>query len=239
VVSIITDLQLSLDESHILRGQGIDPDRARPEIVTAARDVLDNAQGLFTPAAMLTTLPVRDSQHHQVTLEGGVVFEGPLVARALAGATDVAVGVCTVGSALDEQVNALFAAGEPVRALALDGAGTAAVGEVSRLVGERVCDLAISQGARIGMWANPGQEGWSIYQQRVVFGLLEADAIGVRLTANCLMVPRKSVSFVVGIGPEMRADAVACDFCSKRERCQWQRQADKLYEEQPSGWNVH
>jgi hypothetical protein len=188
---------------------------------------------------MLTTLPVRDFQHHQVTLEGGVVFEGPLVARALAGATDVAVVVCTVGPALDEQVNALFAAGEPVQALALDGAGTAAVGEVSRLVGERVCDMATAQGARIGMWASPGQEGWSIYQQQVVFGLLEADAIGVRLTTNCLMVPRKSVSFVVGIGPEMRADAVACDFCSKRERCQWQRQVDRLYEEQPSGWNVH
>ena len=85
MVSVITDLQLSLDEGHILRGQGIDPDRARPEIVSAARDVLDKAQGLFTPAAMFTTLPVRDFQHHQVTLEGGVVFEGPLVARALAG----------------------------------------------------------------------------------------------------------------------------------------------------------
>jgi hypothetical protein len=239
VVSIIRDLKLSLDESHILRGQGIDPDRARPEIVAAARDVLDKAQDLFTPAAMFTTVPVLDFQHHQVTLEGGVVFEGPLVARALAGATDVAVGVCTVGSALDEQVDALFDAGEPVQALALDGAGTAAVGEVSRLVGERVCDLASAWGAQVGMWANPGQEGWSIYQQRVVFGLLEAGAIGVQLTASCLMVPRKSVSFVVGIGPEMEADAVACDFCSRGEHCQWRRQADKLPEESPSGWNVH
>ena len=239
MVSVITDLPLSLDEGHILRGQGIDPDRARPEIVTAARDVLDMAQGLFTPAAMFTTLAVCDSHHRQVTLEGGVIFEGPLVARALAGATYVAVVVCTVGSALDEQVDALFSGGEPVQALALDGAGTAAVGEVSRLVGERVCDLATAQGARIGMWASPGQEGWSIYQQRVVFGLLEAETIGVQLTTNCLMVPRKSVSFVVGMGPEMQADGVACDFCSKRDRCQWQRQADVPYEEQPSRWNVH
>jgi hypothetical protein len=239
VESIITDLPLSLDESHILRGQGIDPDRARPEVVTAARDVLAKARGLFAPAAMLTTLTVRDFQHHQVTLEGGVIFEGPLVARALAGATDVAVVVCTVGSALDEQVDVLFAAGEPVQALALDGAGTAAVGEVSRLVGERVCDLAAAQGAKIGIWASPGQEGWSIYQQRVVFGLLEAETIGVQLTSNCLMVPRKSVSFVVGMGPEMRADGVACDLCSKRGRCQWRRQADLSYEERPSRWNVH
>jgi len=221
----IADFRPVLETEHVLRGQGIDPARARPEIVAVAQGVLDEARALLAPAAMYTILPVRDFQHRRVVLTDGAtsvfVFEGPLVARALAGATEVGVAVCTVGPALDERVAALFAAGDPVRALALDGAGIAAVGWGARIVGERLCDEAAARGLRTGMRAEPGQEGWPLEQQRVLFDLLPAEEIGVRLTESCLMLPRKSLSFVVGLGPEMQADAVTCDFCSKRRRCPW------------------
>lgn len=227
MTSAITDFCFSLKVEHVLRGQGIDPGRARPGIVAVARGVLDEAQSLLAPAALYTILPVRDFQHQRVTLDGGAVFEGPLVARALAGATQVALAVCTVGPALDERVTALFTE-NPVRALALDGAGIAAVGGIARLASERVREEAAARGLRIGMRAEPGQEGWPIQQQRVLFDLLPAEEIGVRLTASCLMLPRKSLSFVVGLGPEMQPDAVTCDFCSKRERCAWRVRQDSL-----------
>ncbi len=217
---VITDFCLSLEVEHVLRGQGIDPDRARPDVVVAARGVLDEAQSLLAPAALYAILPMRDFQHQRVTLDGGAIFEGPLVARALAGATQVAFAVCTIGPALDERVTALFAE-DPVRALALDGAGTAAVGEVTRMVRARICGKASLRELGAGMRASPGQEGWQLEQQRVLFSLVPAEEIGVRLTESCLMLPRKSISFVVGLGPEMRPDAVTCDFCSKRERCAW------------------
>ena len=230
-VSVVTDFSLPLEVEHVLRGQGIDPARARPGLFAMARDVLDEAQSLLVPAALYTVLPVRKFEHQRVTLDGsagfdgGAVFEGPLVARALAGAAEVALAVCTVGPEVDERVSTLFAE-EPVRAMALDGAGIGAVGLVARLIGERVREEAETRGLRIGMRAEPGQEGWEIWQQRVLFGLLPAEEINVQLTDSCLMLPRKSLSFVVGLGPEMRPDAVTCDFCSKRERCQWRSHSD-------------
>jgi hypothetical protein len=218
---ILTDLHPSLEVAHVLRGQGIDPDRARPEIVAAARRALDEALPLLVPAAVQAVLPVRDRHRRTIVLEGGAVLEGSLVARALAGATEVALAVCTIGPALEARVSELFAAGDPVQALALDGAGVAALGGISRLVCERVCADAAARGLRMGMRASAGQEGWPLEQQRVIFGLLPADQIGVRLTESCLMLPRKSVSLAIGSGPKMRADATACNFCSKRERCNW------------------
>ena len=218
---VLTDLVPALKVAHVLRGQGVDPDRARPRVVAAARGVLDEAQSLLAPAALYTVLPVRDFQHQRVTLEGGAVFTGTLVARALAGATQVYLAVCTIGPALEERMDALFAAGDPVRAMALDGAGTAALGEVSRMVVARLRAEASARGLGTGMRASPGQEGWPIEQQRVFFSLITAEEIGVCLTKSCLMLPRKTVSFVIGVGPEMRPDAVTCDFCSKRKRCPW------------------
>jgi hypothetical protein len=218
--SIVTDIQPSLDVEHVLRGQGIDPTRARPRLVAAAESMLDEARSLLDPVAMYTILPVRDFHHQTVVLDGGATFEGPLVARALAGATEVVLVVCTIGPALEEQAGVLFTA-DVVRAMALDGAGNAALGEVARQIVARICDEASARGLDTGMHANPGQEGWPIEQQRLFFDLVPAQEIGVRLTESYLMLPRKSVSFVVGLGPEMRPGAVTCDFCSKRERCPW------------------
>lgn len=218
----VTDFQISLEVAHVLRGQGIDdPQRASSGIVAIAQGVLGEAQSLLAPAAMYVIVPVHDFQHQTVVLDGGATFEGPLVARALAGATEVALAVCTIGPALEERSRAQFAAGDSLPALALDGAANAAVGAVSGTVLTRICDEASAQGLATGMRASPGQEGWPIQQQRVLFGLVPAGEIGVRLTDTCLMLPRKSVSFAIGLGPQMRPDAVTCDFCSKRERCHW------------------
>jgi hypothetical protein len=220
----IADVQLALDVAHVLEGQGIPPSQASPPLVATAEEVLGEARELLAPVALYTILPVRDFEHQQVVLDGGATFSGPLVARALAGAAEVAVAVCSIGPALDERVSALFAAGDPIRALALEGAGIAAVEQLAAMVGIRICDAATARGWSVGMRASPGQEGWPIQQQRVLFGLVPGEKIGVQLTSSCLMLPCKSVSFVVGLGPNLRADTVPCDFCSKRERCQWRAQ---------------
>jgi len=219
----ITDFEISIRIEHVLEGQGIPPSRASTPLLAAAHNVIDEAQELVAPAALYAILPVRHFEHQQIVLENGASFSGSLMARALAGATEVALAVCTIGPALDERMAALFAEGDAVRALALEGAGIAAVRQVVNTTGVQVCDAATARGLSVGMRANPGQEGWSIKQQRVLFGLIPAEEIGVRLTSSCLMLPRKSVSFAMGFGPEMRADAVPCDFCSKRERCDWRR----------------
>jgi hypothetical protein len=218
---VIADFPLTLDAGHVLQGQGLDPARARPEIVAAAQEALGEIQTLLSPAALYDTVPVWESRHHTVMLEGEACFAGELVARALAGATEIALAVCTVGPALEARVGALFAAGSPLRAMALDGAGIAVLRQISQAVGERICAEAGARGLRMGMRASPGQEEWPIEQQRILFDLLPAQEIGVRLTESCLMLPRKSVSFAVGLGPEMQADATACDCCSKRDRCRW------------------
>ena len=223
-LTVVVDIRVSLEVTHILEGQGVPPSQASPPVVVVAQEVLEEAQSLLAPAALYSLLPVRAVEHEQILLDGGAVFAGPLASRALAGAAELAVAVCTIGSALEERSSALFAAGHLLQGLAMDGAGTAAVRLLAGAVGVRICDEATARSLSVGMSASPGQEGWPITQQRALFGLLPTEKIGVRLTDSCLMLPRKSVSFVVGLGPDMRADAVPCDFCSKRERCRWRRQ---------------
>lgn len=221
----VTDIRLSLDVEDVLQGQGIAPDRARSGILAPAREILDVLPDLLDPAAMYDIVSVASFHHSTIELDGGGAFEGPLAAQALAGAEKVALAVCTIGPMLEARMNQLFP-DDPVAAMALDGAGTAALRRISDVIIRNLEDVAADHNWGLGMRAQPGQEGWSIWQQRVIFDRLPAEEIGVRLNDSCLMIPRKSISFVMGMGPDMRPDAVACDFCSKRERCPWRVTAE-------------
>lgn len=224
-MAIITEFELALNVADVLRGQGIDPSRARADLRAAAESVLDELKQLLTPAACYRVVTVEAIDGDIVRLDGGVTWEGPLVARGLTGARAavraIAVAVCTIGPALEGRVSEYFAAGDAVRAMALDGAGIAALGQISQAVQKRMDIEASARGWRTGMVISPGQEGWPLIQQHEVFQLVPAPSIGVRLTESCLMIPRKSISFAVGMGTDLCADATSCDFCSKQGRCGW------------------
>ncbi len=219
---LTTDFKIALQIEHVLQGQGIDPARASAKLVEQAQAILADVDPLLEPAALYGTLPVSDFQHRQVDFAGGR-FEGELVTRALAGASEISVALCTIGPRLDERVAELMD-DDVMRAVVLDGAGVAAIRQVSDAVTERINDAIKSRGLNAGMKAQPGQEGWPIEQQRVIFGLLTADRVNVQLTESCLMLPRKSVTFVIGGGKDMSEDAVPCDFCTKRDRCKWRKE---------------
>ncbi len=213
------DFHLSIED--VLKGQGIDPVRASSRLFEIAESVIAEAQSLLKPAALYTVARVTEFEHQRISFESGA-FEGPLVARAMAGADHLNISLCTIGEGLDNRVSAMMD-DNPVNAIALDGAGISAIRKVSQTVEDLISSEACALDLALGMRAQPGQEGWPIEQQRQVFTTLPADQIGVRLTESCLMIPRKSVSFVIPRGKDLNGSSVPCDFCTKRNRCEWRK----------------
>ena len=219
---LITEFDFTLTEEEVLKGQGIDPQRASAKLYENAREVIEETHGLIKPAALYTIVDVIDYEHQKVTFDGGS-FEGPLVAKALVGAENLNIAVCTIGGDLEKRVQGLMSE-NPIMGVALDGAGTAALRRVSQTVEDIISEKACEQDLSLGMRAQPGQEGWPIEQQRLVFSILPTEKIGVRLSDSCLMIPRKSVSFVIPRGKELDSTVAPCDFCSKRNRCEWRKE---------------
>ncbi len=218
----INDLNIHLSADDILRGQGIDPDRASKRLLETAESVIELAEKLLNPAAIFTVVRVTEFEHQKVSFEGGA-FEGSLVARAMAGADELSIGICTIGEELEKEIDTLMVE-DPVTAVALDGAGIAALRKVSNAIEDMISSEACQLELALGMRAQPGQEGWPIEQQREVFKVLPAEQIGVHLTESCLMIPRKSVSFVVPRGKDLDNSISPCDICSKRNRCEWRKE---------------
>jgi hypothetical protein len=220
-MEIWTDFDITLSVDDILRGEGMDPAIARakrPILVKAATEVLQVGLAKIHPAAAVCEVKVLEQRHERIKLEGGTLLTGPLVARHLAGAERVAAVVCTIGAELEA-----FAAAQQdmVLALALDGLGNAAVTLVGQQVCERIGERVQAQGQTMSTPLSPGATEWPVEMgQPQVFALIDPAAAGVQLTAGGMMIPKKSISFVVGIGLSV-SQANPCEVCNLKETCRY------------------
>lgn len=111
----------------------------------------------------------------------------------------VAVAVCTIGPALEEESGRRAAAGELLDALVLDAIGSAAAEAAADALNLRVCDVAAERGLEATPRVSPGYGEWPTAGQGPLLALLPIAELGITLTSGAMMVPRKSVSFAVSM----------------------------------------
>lgn len=216
------DLDLSVDQ--VLRGQGMDPERARrrPVLVEMATWALSEGLSLLAPVVLGRELVVEGVRHARLSLAGGGRLQGELLAGHLPAAERVVAMLCTIGGQLDE-VAAELLRSDPPLGLALGAVGGAAVEELAVQACSRLESLARAAGLNASIPLSPGMVGWPADEgQRQIFDLLDAAQVGVCLTDSLMMVPTKSLTLVVGLGRELSATGRACDYCSIKDVCRYQ-----------------
>jgi hypothetical protein len=66
---------------------------------------------------------------------------------------------------------------------------------------------------------------WSVNDgQPQIFDLLGDDGAIVSLTSSFIMIPRKSLTMVMGLGTNLDTSGQTCDFCTMRKTCRYQEQ---------------
>jgi len=216
---------LTVDADAVLRGQGADPAiiRGRSAIlVSVAERAIREGSHLIKPEVLFRRLAVDRVAHERITLEGNGILQGKLLAQHLAPASEAAVILCTIGDDLETRASETMAH-DPVFGLALDGLGSAYVEALANAACRRFEDDAKVESLQTSIPLSPGMIGWSVEEgQPQIFHLLPSEEIGVRVTASWVMLPRKSLSMVLGIGREMVEAGRTCDYCTLREACRYQ-----------------
>jgi hypothetical protein len=111
---------------------------------------------------------------------------------------------------------------DPAYGLALDGLGSAAVESLANAVCHYFETQVAEQGHRASIPLSPGMVGWPVeVGQQEIFDMLGNEKAGVQLTSSSMMIPRKSLTMVLGFGPEVGNEGHPCDYCSMRETCQY------------------
>jgi hypothetical protein len=222
-VTVERSLSVEFSEARItgMEGSSLARVLARPGGRESWEGALDDARTLIAPAAAWDFVPVAEIRHQSVVLAGGARLRGGPLADVVAGASELAVAVCTIGQAVMTRIREHQQERRLLRGLLLDELGSWAVDMVRQQVCRRLQDEAEAAGRRVSTSLSPGESEWPLEDQAVLFSLLDAGSIGVSLGPTMLMSPLKSLSFVLGRGSNLTGHEGGshCDFCVIRERC--------------------
>ena len=223
--SILKDWRNGLDVDSVLRGQGADPEvmrSRRPAVARLAERALAEGMPLLDPIVIYRRLRVESVRHERIALPGGRLLTGKLVAEHLAAAQEIVVIAATIGSRVEDLISQVLQH-DTVFALALDGFGNAAVETLAVTICHYFSEAAAAEGMDATIPLAPGMIGWRTeVGQKEIFAVLDTDGIGLKLTSHDVMIPRKSLSMVVGVGSEVMKGAKSCDYCDMHETCRYQ-----------------
>jgi hypothetical protein len=220
---VIRDIQVHIARDEVLRRQT----RKEPSalMLSLADWAIERAGELLEPAAAYAVFESEGVDGEDLILQGGSRLKLGPHADLIAPAQRVIASVATIGPRLEEEVRRLMAGPDVMKGYLLDCAGVVAVSQTSLAIREMVEEMARAEEWGVGPSLYPGSPmGWTVRGQRELLSLLDTEQIGVRLTSSCMMVPQKSSSGLIGIGPGYDESQVGtlCHWCSLQDSC-WRR----------------
>jgi hypothetical protein len=200
-----------------------------PEAVPAAQiaerieAVTNAAQATLRPRGAYAIHGVTGQTPHRLHVAGATIRGD--VARFLGAVDRIGVVVATAGPGISQLADGYTREGDSLGAWIADAIGSWAAEAAADAVTDRVRAHA-GAGESVTLRYSPGYCGMAMTQQAIVFGLVDAEAAGVRLLPSMLMQPLKSVSGIVGLGPAVGPGAAVlgspCDACD-RVNCHMRR----------------
>lgn len=188
-----------------------------PELLAELRALCDRALGAIEPRVRAARFALE--------LDGGLagasfVPEGNDVRALLTGCHEAILLAATLGAA-GERLLLREQALDAGRALLLDAVLSAAIEAVCDEAEAQLREEAKKQGLYLTDRFSPGYGDMPIGQTRAICDVLQADrAIGLTVSSSGIMMPRKSVTAVMGVSRTMTARRPSgCEGCGARETC--------------------
>lgn len=149
---------------------------------------------------------------------GGKFFKmDKIVTGQLKKASSAALFVCTIGPAMEEWSRLLLRGEDPALGYIADVTASAAAEAVTNLLHDHIGERMLSRGLKITNRYSPGYCNWSVSEQHLVFSLFPDNFCGVTLSESALMHPIKSVSGIIGVGPDVAWKDYICDRCGVKD----------------------
>ena len=148
------------------------------------------------------------------------LFAGRDIDAHLAGCSRFVLLAVTLGAEADKAVRRA-GIGDVAAQTAADALASALAEQIADTAGNILAKLYKNEGLFLTGRYAPGYGDWPLTAQRQVSTLLELPKnLGVTVTESCLMLPRKSITAVMGIADHPVTGRLAgCAACALRDKC--------------------
>jgi hypothetical protein len=193
--------QIDIDSREVLLNIGYCTDcKPSARIASFINEYVDNTCNLIEPSYSYVIRDIKSVRGSSISIDGSVTFQSKIIAQLMERCEKVAVFLLTIGNHLEDTVRQMSEDGLILQATVLDAIGSVAAETVADFVQEKVNEVAWHHGLCTSLRFSPGYCDWNIKQQKMVFQAVGGNSTGICLTEDCLMLPRKSISGIIGIG---------------------------------------
>jgi hypothetical protein len=171
------------------------------QIKTLMDAELIRAKTLLSPKGIYRLFRVKKRTTNALAFEGTeFVIRSSKVCRMLRDADPVVLFMVTIGPDLEKLVDKFFLEGESTQGFILDAIGSETADAVAdKLHWEIFSELAKKNGYKVTPRFSPGYGDWPLTVQEEILKVCGGDRLGISVTPSSLMIPRKSVSAVLGL----------------------------------------
>jgi len=207
--------ELEISTDIIEKFMGYDPGKAPEPIPQLIQEVLDVAHDYCNiKGGYIIQKDISINRDDKILQINGTQFDvKKIITNQLRKMDNAALFVCTAGPGIGDYSKKLMHEGDFIKGYIADVVGSEIVESAMDKIQDDLEQQMMSQGLFITDRYSPGYCGWSVGEQHKLFSFFPANFCGITLTPSSLMQPIKSVSGVIGIGPNVRRKGYVCNHC--------------------------
>lgn len=220
-MKIVGEIPVSLEAEELIRFiQGASSGGVLEKEIEKNSDIFLETRKLIEPKALIKRFLVEKIDENHLLLAGvGFPFKSQLFSKIIPGAKYVELGLITIGNRIEKKASTLMGAGEHLKGFLFDSLGNLALGKTSFFIHSKIKEEAEKNQLRTSNFLSPGQFDWDVNEQKKFFSILPGEKVGINLNNSSLMIPEKSLSFLVGLGDSLDTGKEVCQYCSLQDKC--------------------
>jgi hypothetical protein len=207
--------ELTVDRARLERILGYDKTPAPEPVVSFLDEAINITADYIDPQCALRILPPElcSFSKRSITVGGVEFVTQPIISKRLKSCEALAIFVCSIGPRMEQQARLLMEAGKMLEGFLLDQVASEIVEQAADWTEQKLSEIVIPMGWKMTNRYSPGYCKWSVAEQHKLFSFFPPRVCGIELTKSSLMIPIKSVTGVIGIGPKAERDAYECTIC--------------------------
>jgi hypothetical protein len=216
--------RFGIERKEVLRYLGHRGQEVGEKLEELVDECIEEIKAVASPKYILRTFGIT-GREGSVILENGL-FElpGKAISKHLGESDSCMLLAATLGSDVDKRIR-YFEKKDLTKALILDACATAYIEDVCDKVCEDIEKSTLKEGEHLTWRFSPGYGDLPINVQKGFLAVLDAGRrIGLTASSTNILLPRKSVTAVIGItGSSCRVAASGCAACSNNKECAYKR----------------
>lgn len=222
--------ELIIPKEEVLRYLGYRKQNIDKELNDLIDNTIEECKTLIAPKYIYQKFKTILSDD-RVGFEGtNLLLTGKDISKHLKNSQNAILMAVTLGSEIQKKI-AFYEKINLTKALILDSCATTAVEEICDRIEEHIKAQAKEEGLSITFRYSPGYGDLNITVQKDFLNALNAEKrIGLTASESHLLLPRKSVTAIIGLIPKDEStehNKRNCEVCSNYEKCTFRREGIK------------